>query len=298
MADRVTPIKHEVAILRDAARRVITGESVYSIVGDLNALGVPTTTGGSPWRVPVLKAMLRNPRYVGDMTHNGEVVGTGSWPAVFDRASWEALQAALPHVQQAPHGKKAVSLLAGIGRCGKCHAPMVSSGWTGRQAYRCNRSVGGCGKTSRNRAFVDEWVTRELLQRFDKDVLAEERRAAKTSLREVRRAYDEARWRIVDATAAHQEGRLEGREFYPIYDRLRRERERLARRLGAAQTRLDTAMQSRAARRQWATWGTAQRRRWIKQRVAAVVINPPGQGRHAIRAGDIVIEYGTVGKAG
>ena len=36
--------------------------------------------------------MLRNPRYVGEMTHLGEVVGPGDWPAVFDRATWDALK--------------------------------------------------------------------------------------------------------------------------------------------------------------------------------------------------------------
>lgn len=295
-ADRVTPIREEVAVLRDIGRRVIAGESLMSIVDDLNALAVPTVTRRARWRVTVLRGMLENPRYVGDLTHRGEVVGTGSWPPVFDRATWEALQAALPRVQQAPHGKKAVSLLAGIARCARCHGPMVSSGWTGRQTYRCNRSVGGCGRTSRNRALVDEWVTAELLQRFSREVLADERSSAKQELRRAQRAYDEVRWRIEDARVAHEEGRLEGREFYPIYDGLRRQRESLGRKLAEARTRVEAASQAPAARQQWHNWTVAKRRIWIQQRVVAVVIWPPGQGRHAIQPGDVEIVYAGVSR--
>ncbi|HET7280405.1 MAG TPA: hypothetical protein VFJ22_20215 [Dermatophilaceae bacterium] len=155
------------------------------------------------------------------MTHLGEVVGPGDWPAVFARATWEALQAAMPRVQQAPHGKKVVSLLAGIARCSRCHAPMCSSGWGVRRVCRCNLSVGGCGRTTRNRALVDEWVTRELLGHFSDVVLVDERSAARVGLRRAERAYTDVRWRMVDATTAHEEGRLDGRDFYPIYDRLR-----------------------------------------------------------------------------
>ena len=198
--------------------------------------------------------MLRNPRYVGDNTYGGEVVGPAAWPAVFDRATWEALQAAMPRVQQAPHGKKAKSMLAGIARCGRCDAPMASSGWTGRQAYRCNQSVGGCGKTTHNRAIVDEWVSRELLEYFSSEVLASERVEAKDSMRRAHRALQEVMWRIDAARTAHSEDRLDGRDFYPIYDGLRRQRETLTRQLAEARIRVEAAEKAETARKQWETW--------------------------------------------
>ncbi|HET7277802.1 MAG TPA: hypothetical protein VFJ22_06970, partial [Dermatophilaceae bacterium] len=191
----------------------------------------------------------------------------------------------------APHEKKVVSLLAGITRCSRCHAPMCSSGWGVRRVYRCNMSVGGCGRTTRNRALVDEWVIRELLGHFSDVVLVDERSAARAALRRAERAYTDVRWPMVDATTAHEEGRLDGRDFYPIYDRLRRQRESSARRLAEARTRVEIPSKSAAARQLWEGWTVQERRVWIRQRVVAVIIHPPGQGRHEIRPGDVVIEY-------
>lgn len=289
--DRVHLNHPEVLVLRDVARRVISGESLYSIANSLNELEVRTTTGRGKWRVPVLRHMLHNPRYVGENTHLGKVVGPAAWEAVFDRPTWEALQAALPRVQQAPHGKKAKSLLTGLLRCGRCHTPMVSSGWTERQAYRCNMSVGGCGKVTRNRAILDAYVSSALLEHFSNDVLRSERIGARRALRRTSRAYDEIGWSIEAARVAFTEDRLDSEDFYPIYDDLRRKRNALRRQLAEARTRDEAAKQAGAAKAQWDAWSLEQKRMWIRQRVAAVVVYPPGQGRRSIRPGEVVIQY-------
>jgi Recombinase len=89
---------------------------------------------GGHWSVTTLRGILTNPRYVGDLTRGRkrEVVGTAAWKPVFDRATWEALQAALTAAKGHERGRPAQSLLGGIARCGWCYAPMGRSSGHGR----------------------------------------------------------------------------------------------------------------------------------------------------------------------
>lgn len=291
--DRATLVPHEVAVLRRVANQIIAGQSLRSVVAELNDAEEPTVTGAR-WSVNVLRQTLSNPRYVGELTKGRgptlEVMGKASWQAVFDRATWEALQAAMVRVQRASMGAPKRSLLAGLVRCGLCLTPMVSMGTQTRPIYRCNPNVGGCGRTSRNRHRLDEYVVSFLLERESDELLASERERAFADLRGLNASYNRVRWRLDDASFAHREGRLESRDFYPLYDELRRERSRLERRLGDARRRLEEVKRAEAAREEFDRWPLDRQRAWIASRVVTVIVRQPGKGRAAIDPETVDIE--------
>jgi len=138
-------------IYHDIIRRVIKGESVFSIVADLNARGVlsphnrrrqlaglplktkaGTDTSGSIWRSSTVETMLRNPNVLGYVIHKRQVVyGPDGTPLVRAKAlitvrQWDQLQEAL-RARQRPDSSfrtQTASLLLRIAYCASCGAPM------------------------------------------------------------------------------------------------------------------------------------------------------------------------------
>src|SRR4051812_20914725 len=62
-------------VVREAARRVLAGETPYSVAQDFNRRGVPTPTGGGRgWDLTQIKRLCVNPGYAGKRVHRGKVV--------------------------------------------------------------------------------------------------------------------------------------------------------------------------------------------------------------------------------
>ncbi len=142
-------IPAEVEVIREAAERVLLGESLWRIVKDFDARGVPTTLDRG-WRTNVLTRILTNPRYAGLRAHNGEVVADGAWEPVFDRDTWERLSAALgarPTAGRRNYGARTYPLV-GFLACGRCGGKLRSARkQNGKRAYSCRKGpgLGGCG---------------------------------------------------------------------------------------------------------------------------------------------------------
>ena len=139
----------EVAVIREAAERVLLGESLWRIVKDLDARGVPTALDRG-WRTNVLTRILTNPRYAGLRAHNGEVVADGAWEPVFDRDTWERLSLALgarPTAGRRNYGARTYPLV-GFLACARCGGKLRSARkQNGKRAYSCRKGpgLGGCG---------------------------------------------------------------------------------------------------------------------------------------------------------
>lgn len=115
-----------------------------------DAQGLRTTgknrTTGEPgrWTVTKLRSLMLNPRYAGRRIYNGEDTGPGDWPAILDRATFDALTIKLtdPRRRTAPDDVNAKYLLSGILTCGKCGAKMFAAPTkyrgTTRMTYRCH----------------------------------------------------------------------------------------------------------------------------------------------------------------
>lgn len=155
--DRVTVRIAEAERLREAARRVLSGESLYSIIKDWTAEGVATSTG-VPWSTTSLRATLIRPRIAGLREHNGQIVAKAEWPAILDEAIWRQVQAVLTNPSRRKNALVRSYLLTGILRCSSCGARMTAAPRPGTQrsggrpgasirAYGCHLPAGGCGKT-------------------------------------------------------------------------------------------------------------------------------------------------------
>jgi site-specific DNA recombinase len=146
--DRLTIDPAEAAVIRDAARRVLAGESVRGIVADLDQRGVPTVSG-RPWTPHVLRRILIAPRTAGLRSHRGRVVADAAWPAIVTRADHERLVHVLTDPGRRVNAGARRYLLTGLATCTLCGGRLVARPRTDRRrCYVCSSGpgFGGCGR--------------------------------------------------------------------------------------------------------------------------------------------------------
>jgi site-specific DNA recombinase len=207
----------QAALVRDLAARILRGESLRSIVADLNARGVPSPAG-KPWGKTMLKHLVLRERNVGLRVHHGEVVGTGDWPPILDRGTWEQLKAVLSDpARKTSTSSAAVHLLSGIARCGVCDGPIRASLNRTVPSYRCADKA--C--VSRNRRDVDELVTAVVLARLARPDAAALLAPVDDSTRQAVAEVAELRARLDTAADDYADGALDREQFHRITERLR-----------------------------------------------------------------------------
>lgn len=181
--DRVTIRPAEAELVREAARRVLAGDTLYAIITDWTARGVPTSTGAR-WSTTSLKSTLVRARVAGLREHRGAVVATAVWDAILDRETWERVRAVLTNPSRKRTPMVRSYLLTGILRCGQCGAPMVAAprrrkvggGRRGvyryeagatQRAYGCVKASGGCGHVYGLADNIEALVSEAVLLRLD-----------------------------------------------------------------------------------------------------------------------------------
>lgn len=156
--DGMTTREDEAALVREAASRLLAGGSLRSVVRDWNARGVATVRGGK-WSSTVLRQMLGRPRLAGLRSHKG-VTYPGTWPAILDQDTHEALSALLGR-NGGTIGRPPVHLLSGIATCGLCRGAMYG------KTYRSDRPTAytclSCGKIRVAAAPVESIVAEYVL---------------------------------------------------------------------------------------------------------------------------------------
>lgn len=151
-------VPDEAKLIREAARRVIAGETASAVCSDFNARGYTTSTGGR-WHIDTLRNMLVSPRLVGLRVHHGEVVGRALWPPILTDQQHQLLRQRLDrrrtHQQRAGHHLLAERRLHG-GMIGAASLTCASAGGTGgttrevrlrsqiRREQPSDRGVGTC----------------------------------------------------------------------------------------------------------------------------------------------------------
>lgn len=155
-----TIISDEAALIREAAGRLLTGESLRSICLDWNDRGL-TTSQHNRWRSQSLRLLLLQPRLVGDREHNGIVVAEGCWPAILGRDEWARVRAVLLDPTRVTPSGDDRGLLTGLLRCGRCGHKM-HLGWStnpGRRRYQCPAKPEGCNGVAIVADPADAYVT-------------------------------------------------------------------------------------------------------------------------------------------
>lgn len=189
--------------IRDAATRILAGESLGGIAREWNAAGL-RTTAGKEWRTFTISRMLQSPHLAALRVHRGEVIGPGAWPAILDETTHERLKSALKPGQRnhgnAGGGRARYLLSGGILRCGLCGAKMVSRPRDDKvRRYVCRKQPGveGCGGVGILAEPLEELVTEAVLSVLEGPGLADALAAAT--------GEDEAQAELVDQLRADED---------------------------------------------------------------------------------------------
>lgn len=158
--DRINLKPAEHAVIVELADRLLAGESLRSLVADLNARNIPTVMGGA-WSPTVIRRMMLAARLAGWRTHNGEIITRGEWQPALDEVTWERLRTLLTDPDRRSGGGwgSRVNLLTGLALCGHCDEP-VTIQYGGAKRPENSRNAYGCRScgTWRAQPALDQYV--------------------------------------------------------------------------------------------------------------------------------------------
>lgn len=133
--DGITVRESEAAHLREASRRVLQGDSLRSIIRDLEQAGVPSPRGAQ-WTHVGLRAMLLRERMAGILVRRGQVQPFSRIQPILEMSEWEALRDLLTDPSRhTSRGKESAHWLTGILVC-ECGGSM-----SGKRVYGRGGSV-------------------------------------------------------------------------------------------------------------------------------------------------------------
>jgi DNA invertase Pin-like site-specific DNA recombinase len=150
LPDRSAVVPQEVQILMEVTERILSGESVGSIVRDLNARAISSTTG-KHWRSNTLRQVMEN----------------ANLAPIIGREESDRLRRIFSDPSRKRQGVPAKHLLSGIVRC-QCNAKMYVTprAGAGKPRYRCfhNAEINRCGKTQVAAHLLEDYVTKEVIR--------------------------------------------------------------------------------------------------------------------------------------
>lgn len=201
----------EAAAIREAAARVLGGDSLASIARDFNARGI-FNSAGTRWTGSNIGSLLVRPHLAALRVHRGEVVGPGVWPPVLDLATHEALKLRLGKNERVAKSNARTHLLSKIATCGVCGSTMKSHRRDdGVASYVCR--VSGC--VYRKAADVDQrvtdWVVERLAQSDARGMLADD--TISVELAELTMARADVDDRMTRARERWAAGKLDDDEY-------------------------------------------------------------------------------------
>jgi site-specific DNA recombinase len=161
-ADWQALVPDEAALIREAARRIIAGESMKAIALSWQERGLRRHRGG-PWSGERVGDVLRSRRLVGDRVFRGEVVATDCFPPILDRVTWAKVQVALARRTSKPNAASPY-LLSGLLMCGECGGRLYGRK-THPPSYACAK-VPGCGRNASGAGWLEDWVISAVMHRL------------------------------------------------------------------------------------------------------------------------------------
>jgi DNA invertase Pin-like site-specific DNA recombinase len=159
----VDPIEREV--IREAARRLLAGRSLRGVVRWVNELGV-AAPNGKPRMPSNFRAMLLSPGIAGLRSYKGKGAPPvqGTWEAILDRGTWEALGGVLTepgrfHRAGRRRTCSAASWRAGAAsrRCTSTGASTASASTPTAPGRAPRRAASSLSRPSRSRSWSARW---------------------------------------------------------------------------------------------------------------------------------------------
>src|SRR3712207_2102845 len=288
----------EAEIVREAAARVLTGESTYSVVRELNAREVPTRRG-TTWSVQALRQIITSDAIVGRVKHRGQLLRGDDgmplqvWPAVLDLETWHQIRTllgvGLPTAQRPPRRRKArARLLSGIVTCALCGAPLyLRATGAGHAASGCSAKANGrpCDGVSISADVLEEYVTAKFLDKLgDVEVVEQviEEPSEDLALADVERAINETLAEMGEDDA----------DMVQLGTRLGMLKQRRAELTTAPRERVIRLVPTgRTYAEAWADGDEEQRREMLAASIAVLSIRKGTQGRRGLDPSRVVTMY-------
>jgi site-specific DNA recombinase len=174
-ADLRTIDPNEAAAVREAAARLLAGDSLRGVAADWNARGIRSVRGG-PWSVQVLRRMLLSGRISGQRSYRGEIVAAGDWEPIITPEQTERLRALLTDPARLTRRSVRRYLLSGgLLRCRLCGAVLVARPrGDGTRRYVCAKGPGlpGCGGIAILAEPLEALIAEAVLFRLDTPEMA------------------------------------------------------------------------------------------------------------------------------
>ena len=211
-ADGMTIRETEAQALREAAGRIVAGESLRSVTADLRDRGFKGTRRADSGLQPVqLRRILLRPRNAGLVEHYGKVTGPAAWPAILSEDEWQAVRSILTDpARKTNHGSNRVKHLgSNLFRCGVCGDHVrASAASRGYRVYRCKTGA----HVSRAQEPIDHFIREVMAARLraDPDVLRREDDADDTAPNAIRRELSTLRARRAQLADDYADGLLDG----------------------------------------------------------------------------------------
>lgn len=289
-------IPEEARLCREAAERVLAGESLNSISKDWKERNV-TTPAGNPWQPDTISAMLRSATIIGRRSTYGEVHPERGWEPIITDEEFAQVGAILSAKASRMHGPRTKHLLTGIARCGACgHALWGSS--NGRGLYRCPTALGdGCGKVVRKMADVetvvrDLWVMALSTEQMQSALSSELELKQGAELAALSAAVRDDEAALESLAVAHfSERAISAPEFYAARDainaRLEPNKARLRQQEPATVVPSLLGATADELTRLWDAASTDRRRAYLLTILEHVTVLPAGKG-HRFNASQVV----------
>ncbi len=280
----------QAAVIREAIRRLLEGESQRSISADFSKRCIPSPRG-KEWDGTMLRQVILRERNAGLRVHqkrkqakqgSNAVIGKGDWEPIVDESTYDRL-VALMKANRGPGTTARRHLLTGIALCGRCDPPTPLRSLVGQpqhgtiNAYSCPRCF--LRRKMADVDFVVEQAVLGLLERADtKAALA----GADES--QVQAALDNAeavRARLNVAADNYAEGLIDGEQLARITAKLRPELERYESEARAQSAHPDLMdLTTPDIRRRWETGEISlDRKRAVIRVLVEVKVQPLGSGK-------------------
>jgi len=287
-AEHTKIVPKEGAIVKEAAERVLAGDSLRSVCADLIERGVPTVKGG-PWTTTVLRTLLKSARISGQREHRGEIVSSGSWPAIITINQTARLRSLLSDPARRTNRSPRSYPLSGLVNCGLCGARMVARPRDdGSRRYVCAKGPNfvGCGKTFQLAEPLEKLITEAVLYRLDNPGFSNAiaRQASTDSgAEQIEKDLQDDRLRLDELADMFGRKEIDAREWSSARGPIQRRIVESERRLGAltGTSALEGYVgNSDALRGQWNSLSPARQRAVVAALLDSIVVGPAVRGRN------------------
>ena len=294
-------------IVAEVIKRVLAGESLWSIVRDLKARGVPAPqvqrNAAKEWKPQRLRVTISSPTYAGLRSHQGQVMRDehnqpvrGHWEPMISVEDHERLMAILrdPARRTTTHrGREPRHLLTGIARCGVCLDVMR---WHGPKSLPTPRYLcAGASCVGRRADAVDALVESTLIKRLSRRDAAKlfARTVGSEQARKAAARADTLRIRLASFVEAAATGEITAATLAAIEHKLLPAIEAAE---AAAKLRVPSPLVAKLAGRDaHVTWEqfSVKDRRTVVASLLSVTINRSTVGTHQFDPGDVDIVWKT-----